>query len=1730
MHKKQYLIPILFSLFTSVGVIGQQKDGIVQLSGGELHLSNNISSGNFNKNQLSESLFNSRYHVLIQFVDIPDADVQKKLKDHGVHIGLYLNHHTYMAVVDTGFDFNNARSFGIASVDVIPSHLKSKVESVKKSGTIESGSTMYSVSLFHPSDQMAAIQMLNESGIRIAETKYQTPGMLLVQPDRNRLALLTQQPFVSFVGSVNIKDHAINYNDIATHSISALQNPLGRNLNGQGMIVGLGDNADINTHIDFSDKTITRMPWPPSSHGTHTGGTIAGGGFLNPRNKGMAPAAHLIDQWFSDIVVNTPVYLFDYNMPVTNNSYHSADLGCEGNQIYNLLSYYADQQAIDLNDKVLHVFAAGNDGAYTCGSYPNAYGTIKTGWQVAKNVITVGAMDQATYQIASFSSRGPALDGRIKPEIVANGFATVSTYPYNTYATNYGTSMAAPVVTGVVASLQQWYRQQHSGATAPASLIKGVLCNSSEDLGNPGPDYTYGFGMLNAERALKTLEENRYFSGISVQGGGVINYPISVPSGARRLKVMLLWADEPGAVNSPVSLVNDLDLTVSDPSSVLHFPLILDPINVTSVATEGPDHINNIEQSVIDNPAPGNYVLNVSPYSIPTGSQNFFLVYQIDMNGVVVEYPSGGETWVPGETERIRWSGYGSESNGFTISYSGDNGSTWNDIGSALSDARSISWVVPNLPGNQYLIRVSRDGTSLSDQSDQLFTILGQPSITTSVPCEGFAQLSWPAINGATGYRIFKLKSDSMSVVGNTTSLDYLVSGLSSTDSSWLAVAAEISGTLGRRSIAVKVKPFSGACGLSQFDHNLKAVAIVSPVSGRQFTSTELPAMNSVKLRIRNLDNIATSGSYEVFYQINGGSVVSETSSAIIPPLSDVEYSFTPVNSFSSPGVYRIKAWVKRIGDLFPDDDTTFLTIRNLSNPPLTLPFSDGFETTSIATYNSTMGIDGDDHVDISSSTERGRARTFVNTGLAYSGNRAITLDQYPYGNLNSDSLTMTFNLSGYDLTKQLRVDFLYKNHGQPDAPGNRVWLRGKDDAAWTPAYDLNANQPELGQWKSASININDAMDTLMVSKLVSSSFQLRFGQEAYTSVNVVDPYFDQDDGYTFDDIKIAEAIHDVALLKIVSPGLQACGLGNSNTITLRVRNYSNTPRTNISLNYRINGGATVSQMLSSIGVGVTQDISFGTTADLSAYQDYRIEAWISSPGDNYASNDSILDFLIHNSPVVDTYPYLEGFEDNNGHWYSKGTNNSWEWGTPDKQDLTRSANGSKGWFTSLEGGYNDNEKSYLYSPCFDISTLAQPMLSFSFINHTEDDYDFSWVEYSTDGVVWLKLGTAGEGTNWYNNSTLNLWDQSKPYWHVASIPLPVVAGIIKIRFVMLSDVGVTEEGLGIDDIHIFDAVDVYTGSDQTINQPVSGVLWQPVVAGGEMIAAVNAEGQDLGSVQLSVYGHTGAVRYSNNAYYLNRSFVVQSTNNLSSPIKLRLFITNSEVEEMRNASDCSTCSPLSDAYQLGVTKYSGDATDENNSLSDDQGGFFQFIPKSAVQIVPYNEGYYLEFAVSGLSEFWISKASVQSTSNYCPGSDIHFTSVLSGSAYQWQVDSGSGFQNIISGPVYSGYNSPVLQFTSAPGSLAGNRYRCVVDGTNGPAIPLHFRNVWTGQVSNQWMNASNWSCGSIPDQFTDVFIPGSTNYQPVLSVSTSVRSATIYDGGELNAINASVLTVNGSD
>ncbi len=1584
MKKCCLLFFLTFLLLNHLTLIAQNADLPVRFSTGNFITGNNIQRQNFQKDNLQSSLFDENYFLLVQFSALPSPETKQALKNAGLELGAYIPGNAYLSTIKKGFDFSQVDKHAIISINHIPAFYKIDRSLLSYRETNNKDlPKVFAVSYYASVNRSVVIQELEKTGAVVVSTKFNSTNVIFIQPSKNNINAIATLPFVSFISLQSITDKPLNYKSVGLHGVSSLLSPSGRHLSGKGVTVGIGDNSEISTaHVDFTGRVISRVPFPISFHGIHVSGTVAGGGILDPKNNGMAPRATIVSQYLSDIITGTPAYVTDYNMIATNNSYTAADDSCAGSGIYDVLSNYTDDQMKN-HETVLHVFSAGNDGSYTCSPYPVSFATIKTGYQCAKNVLTVGASD-SVYNIASFSSRGPVQDGRIKPEIVADGVNVFSTRQNNTYGNNSGTSMSGPVVAGAATVLNEQYRKLNSGATPKASLIKALLCNSAEDLGNPGPDYTFGFGNVNARRAAEAMEGTpKYFISSTTPSTN----SISVPAGVRRLKVMLYWADPAAAANAASTLINDLDLTVTAPGPVTHLPLILDATaaNVNANAVQGADHINNMEQVVIDNPAAGNYDLNVAAFAVPQGPQEYILTYQMDMNGITVEYPFGGETLVPGQTEVIRWSAYGDEANTFTLEFF--DGTAWNLIdNNVAANERSYNWVVPATVSNNYLIRVSRNSSAYTDQSDYDFVVIGQPVVVNppTVPCEGFVQLSWAAITGATSYDIWQLKTDTMAIIGNTASLSYLVKGLSSTTTYWFGVSAKNGSIKGRRSYSRSALPATGVCSLSDFDNNFKAVSIDSPVTRRQFTSSVLTATEQIRFTIKNLDNAASSGSYDLYYQINGNTPVMESNSTVINSLSSSQYTFTTTADFSAAGIYTIKAWVKRSGDIQVLDDTVSVTIKNLANPMLSLPVTDGFESAIEKNYTvNTIGLDSIDKVDFKTNSVRGRARTFVNTGFALNGIRAITLDQFIYNAaLTTDSLFMTYNLNNYTSGNQLRIDFYYKNHGQDNNPNNKVWIRGSDTKPWVFAYDLVANQAALGQWKHAIINVNDVLDTVLPAQPISTSFQIKFGEQGNTSANLANPLIDQDDGYTFDDVSVKEVTNDIGITKIVSPSVTGCGNSGSQPVTIEIKNYSSTTFTNVPVYYRVNNGTPVMETILSLSPGVSM-YTFSASVNLLVNTDYRFDFWLNEPTDFYNINDSILNYDFHTSLVINNFPYLEGFESNDGNWYSKGLNNSWQYGTPAKTVINKAANGTKAWVTSLTGNYKNNELSYLYSPCFNLSGLTQPVLSFSHIFQLEDGTpaDYNWIEYSDNGgITWTRLGSNGVGTNWYNDPTgKKQWRPSLTTWHVASTDIPTTASNVRFRFVMSSDLGYNLEGVGIDDIHIFDKKLIYSGTASTgLTQPVSGTNWIHFnAADGKRFASINPNGFDLGNTSALVYPFTGVVRTSNNQYYLNRNIVIQPATQPAGYVSVRFYFTDAEAKGLLAATGCGTCSKPNDPYELGVTKYSGTAIEENGTLNDNMFGVFMYILPANTEIIPYDNGYYAEFPVNSFSEFWLNNGGV---------------------------------------------------------------------------------------------------------------------------------------------------------
>lgn len=1586
---KSCLLFLFLHLFL-LSVSAQENIQSVRLKSGILAKSKNLRNQFHLIDSLKKFHFKNRFYTLIQFNKLPDATERLALSQDGIILYDYIPDNTFLAEINDKIAVSRLKKSNIGGI--YPLHTTAKIapDLVRElMQAARDADKLIAVSFYGNIDKAGIITELKKAGAKIIETAIQPAHVVFIDASAAVVQKIAALPFISYISSQNLKTTPLNYRGRGAHAVSVLSAPAGRNLQGTNVTVGIGDMGYPGSHIDLTGRLLNGNPSLTDVHPTIVTGTVAGGGNLNPKFKGMAPEANIINKYTHEIITSAPQLIADYNMVLTSNSFGSPPAGCEGG-VYTILSNYVDEQ-LNNYPELLHVFASGNEGEDSiCTPYPAGFATVMGSYQSAKNVLTVGAIDNGTYTIADFSSRGPAKDGRLKPELVAGGIAVATTVSDNKYTLAYGTSCSAPAVTGILALLYERYKQLHGGSNSPSALIKAVACNGAVDMGNPGPDYTYGFGNINARNSVEAIENNTWFTGTLNNGGSTsFNIPV-VPAATAQIKILLYWNDPAASISAASSLVNNLDLTVTTPDGTVHYPLVLDPAaaNVNNAAVEGIDNRNNIEQIVINNPPAGNCTITVKGTGIAQGPQDYVVVYQVIQPGVTVEYPFGGETLAPNESEVIRWSASDANTGTFTIEYSLNNGGSWITINNNVAaTGRSYIWTTPaSVATSTALIRVSRNSTAYTDVSDHNFTIMDTTNVivTDTSAFAGHATLLWSGIPGATSYDVMMLGEKNMQVIASGTNTNYSLDGLSADSTYWVAVRGVMGTTAGRRSTAQCINP--------KFIAPVPDLGIWSATSinGRKYTSCQLGTI-APQVTISNRKNMVTSGSASISYQVNDEMPVTETASINLAAYAATTYTFAAGYDFSNAGTYSVKVWIDYAGDSTKNNDTVTFVVKHLSNDPIVVApsFTEGFESAAAQTYyNGTFGFNGLDRCDFYSSSGQGRAQTYVNATMARTGNRAITLDQSNSGTRNADSLITTFNLSNYSSSvEDLWLSLYFRNEGIDfSAAGNKIWIRGSDRDAWIPVYTLPYKTADFGVYRAMpNVNITQTLANASPVQTVTSSFQIKCGEEGNEPVNSVAPAV-YNDGFTFDDISIMFLGEDVGVLKLVNPTLKPCAMRSaSEPITVQVKNYSTSPVSNVTVTYRINNNTPVTENIPSIAPGDTINYTFTQTADMSVFTQYTISAWTHYSTDMYPNNDSIINQSFSSSPTITSYPYLEGFEGANaGNWYTGGTNSSWQCGTPAGTIINKAANGNKAWVTNLSGNYNNNERSYLYSPCFDLSGLAQPVLAFSHIYKTQDNChcDFHWIEYSTDGQTWNRLLDYSSGTNWYNSyNTGGEWLYSGAGWQVSSVNIPTTAAGVRFRFVMHSDASIAYEGVGIDDVHIFDKASMYFGEGTSghATKPVSGSNWIDFTSeagndGYKLFASINANGQDLGNTDVSVYVNPDYLSYNDgHQFYLGRNLVIHSTNIPTVPVKVRFYFSDFEISMQDYAGDCSSCTKLPDAYAAGITQYSNAPAEEDSTLNNNKSGTWRFIPPSEVEIIPYEYGYYAEFEVSNFSELWIN-------------------------------------------------------------------------------------------------------------------------------------------------------------
>ena len=472
--------------------------------------------------------------------------------------------------------------------------------------------------------------------------------------------------------------------------------------------------AVLVTHQEFGSR-VTQQDNATGGdlHPTHVAGTMIATG-VSAQAKGMSFGANLKAWDFGGDV--TEMTAAANNLAISNHSY-GFQAGWVYNGITNRWAWYGNTNVSDTEDykfgfydtnaqawdKIanaapfyLIVKSAGNNRSETgppVGTYyflgtstrdssnvarskNDGYDCLST-TSTAKNVLTVGAISgtkgvppvqPSNIKVSNFSSWGPTDDGRIKPDLVAVGVNLFSASNTSTtaYAIESGTSMSAPQTSGSLLLLQEVYANLNAGQLMKSSTLKGLALHTADDAGNVGPDYVYGWGLLNMEKATKVIlnaDKSYALTERNLANTAVFSQKITA-SGKGSLTATISWTD-PEAVASAVTtanlnnrtpkLVNDLDLKITDGTNN-YLPFILNPDKPADVATRGDNIRDNIEQILIPDAVPGRtYTLTVSHKgTLKNASQDYGLI----IGGIGgKEYCASTPTMVQDNIESVKVAG-----------------------------------------------------------------------------------------------------------------------------------------------------------------------------------------------------------------------------------------------------------------------------------------------------------------------------------------------------------------------------------------------------------------------------------------------------------------------------------------------------------------------------------------------------------------------------------------------------------------------------------------------------------------------------------------------------------------------------------------------------------------------------------------------------------------------------------------------------------------------------------------------------------------------------------------------------------------------------------------------------------------------------------------------------------------------------------------------------------------
>jgi hypothetical protein len=566
--------------------------------------------------------------------------------------------------------------------------------------------------------------------------------LLLENINSETFKKLQECPYIQFIDVGKRLAKEERENDLAgfqVNRVSALRSQFPQ-LTGAGMGISIKESPFDKNDIDFRGRVanFANFPTNATTHATIMTSLIGGGGNSTPLAQGVAWQAQLFTSDFANLMPDNGTSLLNQGVSVQNHSY---GVGIEN---YYGIETQAYDQECSLNPSLLHIFSAGNSGTLTSQAGPYAgiagFANLTAQFKMSKNTLSIGEISQENL-IKPLSSRGPAYDGRVKPELVAYGGA--------------GSSESSALVSGVALLVQQAYQLKFN-ALPPASLVKSALINSADDLGRPEVDFEYGYGKLDALGAVQIID-NEQFIHSNLSPNQTRQYSIQVPANTRKLKITLVWHDPVANLNANQALVNDLDISLLYPNSnQTWLPWGLNSFaNADSLrknAVRKVDRLNNIEQITLDFPLAGMYEIKVKAFGLQTDNQDFSITYEFE-NGIRWLYPNPNDYLEAGKTLTLEWLWQTTPAAGqLQFRYASEN--TWQTL-AQINDLSIGKWNW-ELPDTSAVVqwRLLFDSQELLSE----FVPIVQP-ITPKVGfnCESALMLLWDKLPAIAQYQVYRL-------------------------------------------------------------------------------------------------------------------------------------------------------------------------------------------------------------------------------------------------------------------------------------------------------------------------------------------------------------------------------------------------------------------------------------------------------------------------------------------------------------------------------------------------------------------------------------------------------------------------------------------------------------------------------------------------------------------------------------------------------------------------------------------------------------------------------------------------------------------------------------------------------------------------------------------------------------------------------------------------------------